>query len=340
MYQIGFVLLCCVLLACKDKEPPKVKEEQGGFQFSNFADKFKAASVPYLLSDTGLLKNKDTSSISSGVVASYVPDSIKKNFGKGTMKYMPLVKFQQKGKESYFLLKASTTGKTGALLLVFDKENNYSAMLPFLIPDADASTSQATTIDKSFTVSKNIVQRTAAGITAEGKEVWAYDAVEKKFSLIMTDLLNENPAVLINPIDTFRGANKFAGDYYLNKKNLLAIRDGRHPNQLLIYIHTENSEGDCKGELKGEALITSPATAAYRQGGDPCVLGLSFAGNTVTIKEESGCGNHRNLDCPLAGTFTRKKDKKVNEPAKKKKGNKAIVWWLHTNYKFPYFAHP
>lgn len=316
MPRIVALLLCCTLAACKNGEAPGEKEPAAGFQFKKFTAAFKKADVPYSLNDTALLKGRDTTTILPADVASFVPDSIKKSFGKSAVKYVPLVWFQQKEKESYFIIKAGTTLKTIALLIVFDKDNNYGATLPFLIPDADPSTSQTSTVDKSFTVSKNIVQKSGTETTGEGKEVLAYDASKKGFTVILTDVLNETSATLVNPIDTFKGTGKFAGDYYLNKKNLVAIRDGRRLNLLLIYVHTENEAGDCKGELKGEALVTSASMAAYRLGGDPCVLGLSFAGNTVTLKEESGCGNHRDLDCPLAGTFSRKKAPKVKQPLK------------------------
>ena len=101
--------------------------------------------------------------------------------------------------------------------------------------------------------------------------------------------------------------NTLVGDYRIDKKNLVSVRDGRYPNQLLVYIHTENKAGDCKGELRGEFVMTSSTTAVYRQGGDPCVLNLTFKGNSVSIEEEKGCGNYRGLDCPLTGTFTMRK---------------------------------
>ncbi len=314
MYRIGFVIISYLLLACNNekKNNDDKNEDKTGFQYKSFAALFAEVAPPYTISDTGLQKISSPAIIPFAMIGFFIPDSIKKAFStkKDSVKYLPLAKLQQKGKETYFVVKVAGADKSAALLLVFDKDNAFGATLPFLLPDKDPATSQTTVIDKSYTVSKNITQRSGGDVTGEGKEVLAYDAAEQKFSLIMTDILNDNPAVLINPIDTFKTTNKLAGDYYLNKKNLVSIRDGRRANTLLIYVHTENTEGDCKGELKGEALITSANTAAYRLGGDPCALGLSFTGNTVTIKEESGCGNHRDLDCPLAGSFTRKKKSK------------------------------
>jgi hypothetical protein len=51
-------------------------------------------------------------------------------------------------------------------------------------------------------------------------------------------------------------------------------------------------------------------------------LSLTFSGNTVSLNEESGCGNYRGLDCPLTGSFTRKKEVKTKEASKKPKQQK------------------
>ena len=136
----------------------------------------------------------------------------------------------------------------------------------------------------------------------------------------MMDALNDNPSVLINPIDTFPKTNKLSGDYYFNKKSFVSVRDGRYNNQLLVYIHTENQTGDCIGQMKGEFLITSSTTAAYQQAGDPCVLNLSFKNNAVTINEVRGCGNYRGIDCDFSGTFTRKKVQPPKQPLMNNKG--------------------
>jgi hypothetical protein len=296
-----------VMIACKnnDKENGQKEEESA---FDGLAASFTEGKLPYQLTDTGLLKNSDTASLPATAIAPLIADSIRNTyFGKGAkIRFTPLTKFGG-NEETYYVVKASTASKKGAIVLVYDKENNFGASYPLLLPDADPTTSQSSTIDKSLTISKNIIQRSGPDVTGEGKEVVAYDAKEKTFSLIMLDVLNEEFAEIISPIDTFPKTHKLAGDYRINKKNIVSIRDGRYPNQLLVYIHTEDKAGDCKGELRGEFVMTSSTTAVYRQGGDPCVLNLTFKGNTVSLNEEKGCGNYRGLDCPLDGTFTRKK---------------------------------
>jgi hypothetical protein len=144
----------------------------------------------------------------------------------------------------------------------------------------------------------------------EGKDVYAYNADSKAFTLVMTDLLNESDLELINPIDTFPKQHKWAGDYVKNKKNMVSIRSTKNAAEFLFFIHFEKEEEECKGELKGTALMTSGTTAVYRQGGTPCVLEFTFKGNTVSLKEIEGCGSFRDVACFFDGSFTKKKEPK------------------------------
>ncbi len=322
MHRIGLAVLICFVWGCNGKGGSEAENEGGGSnQNTAFSRRFVAAPLPYQLTDTALLSNKDTATLPASYLATVLPDSVLvKLVGKKTgIRYTPLASVGRDGSETYYVVKATAGAKKAALIMAFDKEGIYGGAMPLLIPDNNTGTTQTTTIDKSAVITRQVTQRSNGAVTGEGKEVWSWDAGEKKFTLIMTDMLNDNPAVLVNPLDTFSKTNRLAGDYYLNKKNLIAVRDGRHANQILVYIHTENSAGDCVGELKGEFILTSSSTAVYRQGGDPCVLALSFKGNSVSMNEESGCGNYRGLDCPLTGSFTRKKEEKPKETTKKPK---------------------
>ncbi|MDQ3279763.1 MAG: hypothetical protein M3Q06_15660, partial [Bacteroidota bacterium] len=296
MYRIGLVVLVSLLVACSGNKDRASEEETTGNDAlpAAFSKAFKTTQVPYQLTDTALLDDVDADTLASRYVAPLLPDSLKEQaFGQTKkIRYMPLVKLQEQDKNAYYIVKARAGSKKAAFLLLFDKDGNFNAATPFLVPDNKSATSQTSSVDNSFTVTRSIMERSDGTVIGEGKEVLAYDAGEKRFSLIMTDLLNDDAAVLINPIDTFPKTHKLAGDYYLNKKNIVAVRNGRYDNQIMVYIHTENSDGDCKGELKGEFILTSSTTAVYRQGGDPCILGLTFSGNSVSLAEERGCGNY------------------------------------------------
>jgi hypothetical protein len=317
MYRFGLVLLCSILFSCKNKKTEA--KEENGFSYPGFSKLFPAVSLPYVLSDTGLQKNKDTTVIRSSAFAQYIPDSVKnKIFSRGSkIKYNALGKIQVPNAESYYLVKAYSGSKKAALLVSFKKDGTYGATFPFLVPDEDDATSQSSSIDKSYTISRNIIRRKNGEVAGEGKDVYVYNNDASQFSLIMTDLLDENKSELINPIDTLARIRKFSGDYIEGKRNIISIRDGRGPNQAIAFVHLEKEDGECIGELKGEILFTSSKTAIYRQGGDPCVLQFSFTSSSVSIREEQGCGNHRGLNCPMEGTFPKKKESKARSSAKK-----------------------
>ena len=315
MYRIGLILLCG-FIACKGK---KTAKDENVFTFESFSEKFASSSLPYVLTDTGLQKNSDTTTIRAREFADLIPDSIKNRiFSKGSkVRYTALKKINVPKAETYFIVKATANTKRAALLVTFDKEGNYAATFPFLVVDDNPNTSQSSSIDKAYSISRTVVRRSSQGDNAEGKDVYVYNDGAKQYTLIMTDLLDEGNIELVNPIDTFSRKNKFAGDYYINKQNLVSIRDGRSSNQLLAFVHIDNKDENCSGEIKGNLLLTSGTTAVYRQGGDPCAMQFTFSGSSVTLREEQGCGNHRGLNCAFNGTFTRKKPIKPKTSTKK-----------------------
>jgi hypothetical protein len=133
----------------------------------------------------------------------------------------------------------------------------------------------------------------------------------------MTDALEDKPTELINPIDTLPRKNKFSADYGSGKMNLVSIRDGKRNGLIRFFIHFEKGNGECTGELKGEATIRSSNMAEYREDGDPCILKFIFSGGSLSLKEEEGCGSRRGLQCLFDGSFERKKEIKP-KPADKK----------------------
>ena len=159
------------------------------------------------------------------------------------------------------------------------------------------------------------------GSLSEGKDAYVLNAEAGNFMLIMTDALNDKVTELINPIDTLPRKNKVSADYTNGKMNLVSVRDGRKNDRISFFIHFEKNNGECSGELKGEALLKSPTTAEYREAGDPCVLKFIFSSASVRLKEEEGCGSRRGLKCAFDGSFTRKKYVKpvnnVTKPVKK-----------------------
>lgn len=309
MYRIGIVLIGVILWSCKGKK------EKEGFSYEKFAELFPAAQTTYQISDADLLSNKDTTAIRSPEFATFISDSVKqKLFGKtGKVKYIALARIKAPEKTNYYIVKAISGSKRVALLLPFTNDQ-FDAVFPLLVPDNDGSTKQVSSIDKSNAIIKSISQKKSGGETAEGKNVYQYVPEAKQFTLLLTSPLNAT-AEIINPIDTLPRKNKFSGDYIRDKKNYVSIRDGRSATELLVFIHIE--KGECTGEIKGSLLLTSSTKGVYRQGGDPCQLSFQFVGNTVSVKEDGGCGSRRGLDCSFDGNYKKKKEAKPKSTKKR-----------------------
>jgi hypothetical protein len=319
MVRTSFILVLFIALSCtnKKKDTTVVASQ---FSFQAFSDSFKTVQPPYGLSDTTLLKNTDTTTIRNEEFIKFIPDSIKQKMvgGGKNIKYIPLVKISEPEKESYYLVKVVSGNKKAAMVVTYGKKDSIAAVLPFLIPDADPETSQISTIDKSYSISRNVLRKTKDDVITEGKDVYAYNAAAKNFTLVMTDLLDESNIELINPIDTFPKQHKWAGDYIKNKKNIVSIRSTKNPSEFLFFIHFENNEQECTGELKGTALATSSTSAVFRQGGTPCVLEFHFGASSVTLKEIEGCGSFRDIKCVFDGSFPKKKEPKPKTESKTK----------------------
>lgn len=315
------VLMPFLLLACKGKK--KLPSDEEGVTVEDFIEFFDEVKPPFIVADSSFEKKKaDTSAISYKTFTSLVPDSLLHSFFGKTAKpkIYPLGKILEKDKETYLLFKAISVTQKAAYVLVFSKDKKYMAGMPLLLQDNNSATQQTAVMDTRYTITTNRQSKQADGSMKYKKTVFVYNGGAGLFSVILIES-NEAEAKkeLFNPIDTLAAKNKLSGDYRQNKLNLVSIRDSKKPNELLFFVHFENSN-NCKGELKGSARITAPGKALYRQAGDQCELGFSFSGNTVTLKEE-GCGSHRDIQCFFEGSFTRRPPAKTNaKPVKPKKG--------------------
>ena len=188
-----------------------------------------------------------------------------------------------------------TNDTKAVLILAFDKKDQFITGMTALRPDAKAATMQSVTLDRKYTITKTVLRKNANGNMSEGKDVYVLNAEAKNFMLIMTDALEDKLTELINPIDTLPRKNKYSADYGSGKMNLVSIRDGRKNGRIRFFVHFEKNNGQCTGELKGEAMFRSANTAEYREDGDPCILNFIFSSGSVSLKEEGGCGSRRGL---------------------------------------------
>lgn len=311
--------LALVLFAgCKEKKKPSLAGEDP-VEISDLIDFFPEKKAPYSFSDSVILRReKDSMLVSYSIFTRFVPDSLLRPvFGKNEKpKFYPLARIKG-ADELYLIAKGILGNKRAAYILAFDKDNNYLDGIPMLVLDNAANTQQIASIDRNAGIHLTVIRRNSDGSISEGRNVYGYGAGTGKFSLIMTDPLDDKPTELINPIDTFARKHKYSADYGPGGMNVVSIRDGRRSDRLSFFIHIDKDKGNCTGELKGEAIFRSATMAEYRQGGDPCVLRFIFTSNSVTLKEVEGCGAHRTLRCSFDGRYS-KRPKPKAKTAKKK----------------------
>jgi len=317
--RVLFIPVVLVLfLSCKKKKVSLSGDEK--VDVSDFIEAFEPLALPYRLTDTLVIrKDPDSLSISHHVFTQFVPDSIfTKVFGKGAkVKTYPIGKSGIEKKENYLLVKAVLGTKKAAYIVCFDNNDKFTGAMSLLVPDQWVSTQQSSVIDRNFTITKSIQRRNGDGSISEGKDAYIFNSETKSFMLIMTDALDEKPAEVINPIDTLPRKNKFSADYVRSKKDYISIRDAHRPGKVIFFVHFERNNGECIGELKGEATLISANTATYSAGGDPCVLQFNFSPTAVSMKEVEGCGSRRGLRCVFEGSYPRKKEIKAKESKKK-----------------------
>jgi len=307
------------MLACKSKKTNLSGEYP--VEVGDFIGFFPDIRLPFLVADSNLSKKEnDSLLISYNVFAQFVPDSVTtKIFGKNVKpKIYPMGKAV--GTEQYLFAKALSGNKRVAILVCFDKKDQFIAAMPLLTLDQSANTQQTSTVDSRFTITRTVIRKNPDGRISDGSEVFVLNNASQSFMLIMTDALDDKLTELTNPIDTVSRKQKFTADYGSGKMNLVSIRDGRKSDRLSFFIHFDKDQGECTGELKGEAIIKSASVAEYREPGDPCVMRFSFTSSAVTIKEVEGCGSRRGLRCSFNGVYPRKKDQKAKTTKKAKSG--------------------
>src|SRR5689334_5742901 len=124
----GFVLICLVLFACKGKD--KSDKHVAGAAGGDLSESFKTLTLPYQLSDTAFLKNRDTATLHAGDFS--LPDSLKtKIFGKtAKVHYTAMGRTPERNGAVLYLVKAVSGNKKAALLYGFT-QNNFGAVIPF-----------------------------------------------------------------------------------------------------------------------------------------------------------------------------------------------------------------
>lgn len=316
LYRFCTLALVIVLLtSCGKKKKTMAGEDEVNIQ--EYIEFFPEVTLPFSYSDSALYApTHDSLLISPEIFNEFTPDSVlAENYGADQPKLYAIGKFKDKDGYTYLMSKAATEKLKVMYITAYDNKNAFVAALPVMKSKANKEVAVTVTINKLFNIYKKSKKVLPNGIEITGDDVYVLSGAARKFILVMTDLLGDE-AELINPIDTLGTTFKYAGDYGVGARNIISVRDDIRPGRVQLFIHLEEKNSDCKGELMGEGIITSDNTVEYRQAGDPCVLELKFQKNSVTLNEVRGCGSRMGaLDCTFNGTYPKKK--KEQQPSDK-----------------------
>lgn len=301
------------LAACSTKKKSLSSEEVETPE--DFIVSFTELTLPFVISDTTVdNKLSDSALINAKLIGKFLPDTLFKEF-KGTKpKYYAYGRASDKTGEHYLFMKAATTARQAAYLIVFDKEYNFKAGMPLVTNRTDRNIHAEGGLDKRFTIIRNKTRVGKDGQSYYNKNAYVYNNIGT-FTLILQES-NEALEVkeIFNPIDSLPMTGKWSGNYVKDKKNFVTVRDGAKPDRIQFFVHFEVNNGECTGELKGEASIIKPGLARYTAPGDPCALEFSFTARSVSLSELQGCGNYRGIKCFFSGSYPKKA-----LPKKKKK---------------------
>jgi hypothetical protein len=304
-----WLILIGLVSGCKHKKVSLAGDAK--VDIGDFIDFFPEVRLPFQITDSVFNREEsDSSRIDYRVFTQFVADSVVgKRFGKGSKPDIyPIGKVKNGSKESYLFIKAVTSAREWVFLLCFDKSNKFAAAKPLFSSSSDYTNNMAF-LDSKFTVRHE--RNGAEGELLYKKDTYIY-LESGIFMLILTES-NENPAKnrsILNPIDTLPRKHKYSGDYVQDKYNFISFRDGKDASHFRFFIHFEKDNGECKGELKGEAKLISQTVAHYASGTDPCLINFSFTEAKVSLKELEGCGSHRDIKCFFEGVYPKQKEVK------------------------------
>lgn len=303
------LLLLIFTFACKNEETASANTAP--VEAADLFDAYNALALPFAVADTNLLKAADTTMISRELFSRFVPDSAVQlpATKKGSPTAIRPVGKIEKENETYLLTTVTDGKNTSLIAYLFNKKQEYLNHL-LLLSNGDKDNyvhSVNINTEPTFLL---IQEKTENNQYRFSKTGYAYGGEAQGFVEVINDS-NEDDAKnkeILNPIDTFASANKYSGDYTLNKRSFIAVRDGSTPGSYLFFIHFEKGGESnlCKGELKGTLKMIEENKAIFEQSGDACVIDFTFKGNVVTVKERGRCGNHRGMTCLFDDSYRKK----------------------------------
>lgn len=318
--MLGFALLT-ILICCRHKSS-NVGGNEKILEPEDFLAMFHPLNLPVNFMDSSLSKKTADSLMSWSVFNQFISDSlIQRNFGKSVKpRLYASGKLVVKKAETYLFIKALSPTKKILYIVCFDKDDKFQMGMPIVFRDEESEFRYAAMIDNKYAISVSRLRKDSDGRTIFIRSVYVYNS-EGLFTLIMRESNEGKPktAQIYNPIDTFAHKHKFTGDYIQDKRNFISFRDGKNNTVVRFFVHFEKDNGNCKGELKGEARFVSSTTARYIANGDPCSLEFIFNDKNVRMKELEGCGNHRDIRCYFSGEYVKHKELNVKQAKPKRR---------------------
>ena len=315
--RLLFCSALTLLITCNHKN----SENESKIEPEDFLAMFPTLNLPVNFADSSLSKKHGDSLLGPEIVKQFISDTLfQKQFGKsGKPRFYAAGKLVVKKAETYLFIKALGQTKKVLYLACLDPDLHFKTGMPLVIREEGNEMRYASTIDNKYAVSISQLHRDAEGKTYFVRAVYI-DNPEGVFTLIMMESNQGKPRTtqVYNPIDTLSKKHKFTGDYIQDKRNFISFRDGKNNSVLRFFVHFEKDNGNCKGELKGEARFVSSSTARYLASGDPCSLEFNFSEKNVRMKELEGCGNHRDIRCYFDGVYLKHKEP-VAKPAKSRR---------------------
>ncbi len=310
MKKIYTLLLALMFFwSCKNAEADLSGNEK--ISAENFLKAFPGIILPVIVADTALKNFEDSIVISKTVFTQFINDTALKKFIADPTKTIIHPAGGIHTKEKDFLLATFTSGnKINLGVFVLDDKHKFLSSFLLTTNEKDGYKHSVSITEEPTFILKR--EKFINSISYYSRNGFAYSASTNSFAKVLSDS-NEDTArtnEVINPIDTLTATNKFSGDYIADKNNFISVRDGKNATSYAFFIHFEKNANNCTGELKGSMSLTDEKNAVFTESGDPCVIHFKFTANSIIIKEENNCGNHRGITCPFDFTFKKKKQEK------------------------------
>jgi hypothetical protein len=288
------------VISCKERKPDLSGD--ASIKPKDFLSAFMPLKLPVTISDKSLSAIADTTTLTYKALTQFVPDSVLDEIvtqHKG-LAIHPSGKIEAPN-ETYLLTNIVDKKQIQLVVFVFNKKTKFTAYKLLLSNVNDDDYIHSVNINKepTFLISREKTTNNQYKFTRTG---WSYSS--GNFVNVINDD-NETPEKtrVINPIDTFPGKNKLSGDYKIDDKNFVSIRDGKNVNTYLFYLSFNHPNKNCVGELKGEIKVTAPDHAIYQTTGDHCNVDFIFRERELQLKENNMCGNRHGINCTFNDTY-------------------------------------